>query len=77
VTQADAGMHLVGWLPKGVDDLATSQKLAEHGLRAAPVSSYCVGKPEKRGLLLGYTAFNEKQIKSGIKLLEKVLSQLN
>jgi GntR family transcriptional regulator/MocR family aminotransferase len=77
VTQADAGMHLVGWLPKGVDDLKTSKKLAEHGLRAAPVSSYCVGKPERRGLLLGYTAFNEKQIKSGVKLLEKVLSQLN
>jgi len=74
VEKSDAGMHLVGWLPTGVDDQAVSKELAEQGVRAAPVSAYSIGKPPRSGLLLGYTAFNEKQIKDGMKIVERTLS---
>lgn len=52
----EAGLHLVGWLPKGVSDHALSETLAEHGIDAPALSSFAL-KPLKRGgLLLGYTA---------------------
>lgn len=73
VSKADAGMHLVGWLPEGVCDKAISQKAAEQGFRVAPVSNYYLNKPERNGLLLGYTAFNEKQIRDGVRILRTIL----
>jgi GntR family transcriptional regulator/MocR family aminotransferase len=76
IKKSEAGMHLVGSLPEGINDKTISQKLMEYGLQAAPLSAYYIGKPTRNGLLFGYTAFNEKRIKSGVKLLEKVLSQL-
>ena len=74
ISKADAGMHLIGWLPKGADDQDVSSKLKERGVRAAPVSAYCLSKPERGGLLLGYTAFNERQIKDGVRRMTKQLS---
>ncbi|NOT48565.1 MAG: PLP-dependent aminotransferase family protein [Acidobacteria bacterium] len=72
VGPSDAGMHLTGWLPKGVDDREVSTRVAEHGLRAAPVSRYTNRKLERGGLLLGYTAFNEKQINAAVRKLAKI-----
>jgi GntR family transcriptional regulator/MocR family aminotransferase len=74
ISRSDAGMHLIGWLP-GFNDRAISEELAGHGIRAAPISNYCVEKQKRSGLILGYTAFNESQIKRGVKILQKVLSR--
>jgi GntR family transcriptional regulator / MocR family aminotransferase len=73
---SDAGMHTVAWLPKGVSDREVTKRLAENGLQAAPVSRYAKRKLKRGGLMLGYTAFNEKQIKSGVKKLAKVLESV-
>ncbi len=73
IAEADAGMHLVGWLPEGVSDKTVSQRASELGLRVAPVSNYSLNSTSRGGLLLGYTAFNEKQIKEGVRKLERVL----
>lgn len=75
VPKADAGMHAIGWLPKGVSDVSISTKAAEHGMRIAPVSKYAVNKLPRGGLMLGYTAFNERQIKEGVKKLAKILDE--
>jgi GntR family transcriptional regulator/MocR family aminotransferase len=75
VPAADAGMHAIGWLPQGVCDQTVSEKALEHGLRVAPVSRYAANKMDRGGLMLGYTAFNERQIKAGVKTLTKVLSE--
>jgi GntR family transcriptional regulator / MocR family aminotransferase len=75
VSRADAGMHLIGWLPKGIDDQQISNGLKEHGVRAAPVSAYCINRPGREGLLLGYTAFNERQIKEGVRKIAKSLAE--
>lgn len=74
VSKTDSGMHVVGWLPDELDDRLISQNAAEHGLRVAPVSDYSVNQRSRGGLLLGYTAFNERKIKQGVGRLEKVLS---
>jgi GntR family transcriptional regulator/MocR family aminotransferase len=74
VKKADAGMHLVGWLPEGVSDKSISEKAAEKGLKLAPISDYGHKKLPCGGLILGYTAFDEKQIKEGIIKLKEILS---
>ncbi len=73
IEKADAGMHLVGWLPQGVDDRIISQKASEKGLKLAAVSDYSADKLERGGLILGYTAFDESQIKQGVKILKEIL----
>lgn len=74
VKKADAGMHLIGWLPEGVDDRSVSQKALEQGLKLAAVSSFSDKKLERGGLVLGYTAFDESQIKQGVKLMKEILT---
>jgi len=72
VERADAGMHLVGWLPEGVSDVELSKKGAERGLKLSPVSGYYKVKPARGGFVLGYTAFDERQIKEGVKVLREI-----
>lgn len=74
VEKADAGMHLVGWLAEGVDDQIISEKAAARKLKLAPVSSYSSKKLKRGGLILGYTAFDERQIKRGVKIIREILT---
>jgi len=74
VEKNDAGMHLVGWLPEGVDDKQISEKAAEKNLKLAPISSYSNKKLKRGGLILGYTAFDGRQIKNGVKIIREILT---
>lgn len=76
VSASDAGMHLVGWLPKGVSDVGVSTACAKAGLSAAPLSRYSSTERDRGGLLLGYTAYNETQIKRGVQKLAKILKEM-
>ena len=76
VAPAQAGMHLIGWLPRGIDDRDVSRRAAGANLKVAPVSAYCIDQVLRGGLLLGYTAFNERQIKQGVKKLGRVLNEI-
>lgn len=77
VSPAEAGMHLVGFLPEGSDDHEASRMAAAHGVEAPPISSYALeplpGRPSSRGLLLGYAAFTEPEILRGIRQLATAL----
>jgi GntR family transcriptional regulator / MocR family aminotransferase len=75
VAPAEAGMHLIGWLPDGVGDREVSRRAAKASLNIARVSAYCINQKLRGGLLLGYTAFNEKQIGLGMKKLARVLTE--
>jgi GntR family transcriptional regulator/MocR family aminotransferase len=72
--KADAGMHLVGWLPEGLSDKAISRKAAEQNLKLAPISAYYAKELPRGGLILGYTAFEKNQIKEGVKKMKTILS---
>jgi GntR family transcriptional regulator / MocR family aminotransferase len=73
IEPADAGMHLVGWLPEGVNDVELSARAAERGLKLSPASEYFANKPARGGFILGYTAFDERQIREGVKTLKEIL----
>lgn len=76
VHSAEAGMHLVGWLPEGVDDVEASRRAAANGVAAPPLSMYSLQLLRRGGLLLKYTAVGEKEIREGVQRLAKALHTL-
>lgn len=68
-----AGMHLIGWLPDGVDDIAAAQTAATYGVEAAPLSTHSATALKRGGLLLGYTAFTPARICAGVGVLAAAL----
>lgn len=77
IRKSVSGMHLVGWLNEGILDRAVSEKAADFGVKAAAVSSFSLTECERGGLILGYTATDEKQIKKGVRQLAKALESLD
>jgi GntR family transcriptional regulator / MocR family aminotransferase len=76
VSPAESGMHLIGWLPDGVSDWKISNEASKFNLKVAPISQYFAGENRARGgLVLGYTAFDERQISNGVKTLKEILSR--
>lgn len=73
INSSDAGLHLVGRLPKGVDDQAVSSRLAEHNIIALPLSFYAERFLERGGLLLGYGAVPEEKIRRKVRRMAEIL----
>ncbi|MGL5875302.1 MAG: aminotransferase class I/II-fold pyridoxal phosphate-dependent enzyme [Xenococcaceae cyanobacterium] len=69
VYASETGMHLVLWLPPGMDDRLASQQAAAHGVDVLPLSLFCLESPDRGGLLLGYAATNEREIEDGVRRL--------
>src|SRR5215510_3619510 len=74
VAPAAAGMHLIGWLPEGVDDREVARRAGALQLEISPISAYCIKQKLRGGLFLGYTAFDEKQIRQGVIKLARLLT---
>lgn len=73
VQAAESGMHLIGYLPEGVDDQVVSRLAAEQGLEVQPLSAYSLQAEVPSGLVLGYTAFTQSEINEGVRRLAPVL----
>lgn len=73
INPSNAGLHLVGRLPKEVDDRAVSDRLAEHDIIALPLSFYAERSLDRGGLLLGYAAVPEDTIRSKVRRMAKIL----
>jgi len=70
----ETGMHMVIWLPWSMDDVAITQQATSQGLEVYPLSQLFLNPTGQRpGLLLGYGAFNEEEIRTGVRQLAKVL----
>ena len=69
-----AGMHLVGWLPDGTDDEEVSLKAEEFGVTVPALSTYGL-KFRKPGLVLGYPAFDETEIREAVVRLARALRE--
>jgi GntR family transcriptional regulator / MocR family aminotransferase len=70
---AGSGMHLVGWLPEGVDDREASRLAARQGVEAPPISLYRTRPDGRSGLMLGYAAVDEAEMRDGVRRLAKAL----
>lgn len=77
IQQSDAGMHLIGWLPEGIDDREASSAASAAGVEVTPLSAYSI-KPQQRGALrLGFTGYRPREILHATRKLATALRSLN
>lgn len=77
ISPAAAGRHLIGWLKEGLSDTHIAQLAAQHNVSVTAVSSLSAHPQPRGGLVMGYTAFDEKQIRAGVKKLREVFLAMN
>jgi len=70
----DGGMNLTGFLPRGLNDRAVSERLRMAGLDVPALTSYVAGEQEhlEGGLVFGFTAFTEERIRQGVETVIRV-----
>ena len=73
VQVADAGLHAIGWLPRGIDDRSAARVAAAAGINTIPLSSFYRGPHKRSGLMLGFAAFSEPELRSGARKLARAL----
>src|SRR5262245_61770433 len=76
VLPAEAGMHLMGWLPEGIDDRAAARAALAHGVDAPPLADYRArpaGRGVRGGLMLGYAAYTPREIEEACERLAAAL----
>jgi len=74
---AEAGMHLVATLPKGLRDRQVSQQAALQDVWLWPLSGCYLEKPQTQGLILGFGSTTPKEIPKAVERLRAVIeSQL-
>jgi len=69
-----AGLHLVGWLPPGMDDDRATELALREGVETFPLSRFAFGPTpvmERGALLLGYAAFDPREVRDGIRRLRR------
>jgi len=70
---SDAGMHLIGWLPEGVDDRAAARTALAGGVEVTPLSAYCIAPPTRGALRLGYTGYTPAEIRRAVHQLATLM----
>ncbi len=73
---SQAGMHLVGWLPSGIDDQLAARRAAARQVDVLPLSRSALEPPVRGALLLGYAATDEPAMRRGVRRLADALADL-
>ncbi|HLZ62422.1 MAG TPA: PLP-dependent aminotransferase family protein [Ktedonosporobacter sp.] len=73
IQPTEAGMHLVGTLPAGMQDQEVAHYAERQQLITPPLSTYSMATAPRQALLLGYTALTKQEINAGIQRLAQVL----
>jgi GntR family transcriptional regulator/MocR family aminotransferase len=78
VPRAAAGMHVVGWLPEGMDEQAVTRVAAMRGVSVVPISStYASRRSPRPGLILGYAGYSDGSIRQGVTRLRHTLHEVH
>jgi GntR family transcriptional regulator/MocR family aminotransferase len=72
-----AGLHLVTWLPPGLDEATVVGAAAGSGVGIEGVTPYRISHPGPGGLIFGYATVSEAAIVEGIDILADVIAGLD
>jgi len=76
VAPTASGMHVIGWLPAGVDDRKASRAAYTEGVDVTPLSFFSRSASSRRGgLVLGFAAYTAEEIARGTERLAKALGR--
>ncbi len=71
-----AGLHLVTWLPPGLDEATVVGAARQAGVALDAVGPYRITNPGPDGLIFGYATVNERAIAEGVARLAQVVAGL-
>lgn len=69
IASSDAGMYLLGLLDPQLSDIDVTRAAADAGVAVQPLSPFYLGRAERQGLILGYAAVGEKEMRDAAKRL--------
>jgi GntR family transcriptional regulator / MocR family aminotransferase len=73
---ASAGLHVLAWLPSGIDESDVVARAADAGVRIEPLAPFW-GDGGPPGLLFGYGSITEGAIDDGVSIIADVISGLD
>jgi GntR family transcriptional regulator/MocR family aminotransferase len=76
IAPAAAGMHLLAWLPEGVDDRVVAREAEARDVQTQRLSAFApqgISTTQRGGLLLGYAAYNEREMREAAAKLADAL----
>jgi GntR family transcriptional regulator / MocR family aminotransferase len=76
VSNIEAGLQTVGWLSAGIDDAAAAEAAAARQVEVIPLSWYDRGRPNRKGLQLGFAATGPNEIRRGVRELAAALEEV-
>jgi GntR family transcriptional regulator/MocR family aminotransferase len=69
-----AGLHLVAWLPRDLDETAVIAAAAREGVAVAGLTPYRLSPAPRGGLIFGYSDLSERAIADGVTRLARAVS---
>lgn len=76
VVVPEVGMHLMAWLPAGIDARVVAQQASTYGLRLLPVSQSGLYPVQRDGLLFGFASFPLEVLQAGARALARALASV-
>jgi GntR family transcriptional regulator/MocR family aminotransferase len=71
--EIQAGLNTPAFLVNGMSARNATELAARQGVEAWPIDRYTIRRRDLRAIMLGFAAFNEKQIRTGVQSLAKAL----
>jgi GntR family transcriptional regulator/MocR family aminotransferase len=68
-----AGLNTPAFLVNGMSARKAAELAARQGVEAWPIDRYTIRRRDLRAIMLGFAAFNEKQIRTGVQSLAQAL----
>jgi GntR family transcriptional regulator/MocR family aminotransferase len=72
----EAGLNTPAYLLNSMDSKIASDRAAKQGVEAWPINRYTISRRDLRGLMLGFAAFNKRQIHAGVVALTRALTNV-
>jgi len=75
ISNVEAGLQTVGWLPKSLDAALVAKAADDQGVEVIPLNRYAWGRSAGNGLMLGFAAFDEREIRDGVERLARAVGR--
>jgi len=73
--QIEAGLNIPAFLRNGMRSQEAADLARRQGLEVWPLDRFTMARDDPRGLILGFAAFNKREIRAGVVKLVRALSK--
>src|SRR5207302_7968360 len=75
IPEVEAGLQTVGWLAEGITAERAAEEAAKANVEVIPLSRYSSRRLERQGLILGFAAVNNQELRRGVEQLARALEK--